>query len=108
MTSFSWQGSKWISRSVCFVLLCFPCLSAASQDTPAVPFSVLTPARIVPPVIYRPVVQWQPWVYRGSEIEKREFRTPLRSLLFGKYRVRHLYAPAIAPQPSTDGAAARD
>ena len=58
-------------------------------QVPAVPIYV-QPAYAIPyyapPVIYQPQVQWVPYQYQGSQVYRRYYRTPVRNLLFGKYR----------------------
>jgi len=46
-------------------------------------------------VIYRPYVQMVPYQYQGSSVHQIQYPTPLRDLLFGKYRIDHYYAPQM-------------
>jgi hypothetical protein len=49
------------------------------------------------PMIYVPQVYYQPYQYNRTEVYRREYRTPLRDLLFGKYRQIDYYRP-VQPQ----------
>lgn len=46
-----------------------------------------------PQQIYVPQVTYQPYQLQSTQVQERVYRTPLRNLLFGKYRVQHQYAP---------------
>ena len=50
-----------------------------------------------PPVLYQPryQIQYQPYLYRGSVYQKREYRTPVRNWLFGTGHINHYYSPAV-------------
>jgi len=51
----------------------------------------------VPQVVYRPVVTYQPYRLVESEFRQRQFRTPIRRLLFPG-RWHHRYEPVQADQ----------
>ena len=69
-----------------------------SLAIPAVPvyqvpaYSVAVPVA-VPAVVYRPQVQYVPYQLDRTVVTQKAYRTPLRNLFFGRYRVQHYYAP---------------
>lgn len=46
-----------------------------------------------PPTIYVPQVQMVPYQLERTDVIRHEWRTPLRDLLFGRYRVQNIYTP---------------
>lgn len=44
-----------------------------------------------PPTIYVPQVQMVPYQLERTEVIPREYATPLRDLLFGRWRMQHVY-----------------
>ena len=56
----------------------------------------------VSPMVYRPVIYYQPMQYAGTSIQRKEYKTPIRDLFFGRYRVQHYYSPVMPQQqPAT-------
>lgn len=70
----------------------------AQEPLPTLQPGFIVPAPISvynapPPIIYRPIVQYQPWQLQGATFQPRVYRTPLRNWLFGVGTVQYHYAP---------------
>jgi hypothetical protein len=65
--------------------------SIAQESVVQVPQApVTTPAA---PVILVPTIRYLPYQYKGTTIRVRQFQTPLRDLMFGRYRIQHHFVP---------------
>ena len=55
-----------------------------------------------PSQIYVPRTVYQPYQYRGTQVQPKTYRTPLRNLFFGRQRLYHWYAPGqtLPAQPA--------
>jgi hypothetical protein len=51
-----------------------------------------------PQRIYQPQIEYKPLDYQGSKIYRREYATPLRDMLFGRYRIYHQYGSPESSQ----------
>ena len=74
--------------AIAFVLLIGSACSAQYQNCPA-----CVRVQVAPQIIMRPQIQWQPYQYQGSAYYQKQYRTPLRNLLFGRGVLVHRYAP---------------
>ena len=74
------------------------CVSATAHAQGPVALPVNQPMiRSEAPVLYMPRVTWQPYQLQSSVYHPREYRTPLRNLLFGRGYMQNIYAP-VQPQ----------
>ena len=83
---FAFYGSSW--RTCQGQTLQVPAAPVYVQPAYAVPY-------YVPPVIYQPQIQWVPYQLDRTEVMQRDYRTPIRDLFFGRYRVQHYYRPQV-------------
>jgi len=61
-----------------------------------VPARATIPIAAAPPqVLLVPQVQMVPFVYDRTEVIQRQYRTPLRDVLFGRYRINQFYSPQV-------------
>ena len=86
---FAFYGDSWRCHAQGLVI---PQVQVAPvYQVPA--YQVYQPA----PMIYVPQVQMIPYQYDRTEVYRREYRTPLRDALFGRYRAYNFYSP-VQPQ----------
>jgi hypothetical protein len=45
------------------------------------------------PTILVPTIRYLPYQYKGTTIRVRQFQTPLRDWMFGRYRIQHHFVP---------------
>ena len=50
---------------------------------------------VVPQALYQPQIQLVPYQYQRTEVMPRDYRTPLRDLFLGRYRINHYYTPQV-------------
>ena len=70
---------------------CFGQVAVAVQ--PVVPYVYVPQVYYAPRVVYVPQVQAVPYQYQRTEVYRQDYRTPLRDLLFGRYRAYDFYSP---------------
>ena len=90
---FGFYGDSWSCHAQTFMP---PSpVAAAPIYQSAVPVYQAPCIGCVVPQIYLPQVQYVPYQYQGSQVVERQFATPIRNALFGRYRAYHYYAPQV-------------
>ena len=69
---------------------CFGQVPVVQQPAP---YLYVPQVYYAPSVVYVPQVQAVPYQYQRTEVYRQDYRTPLRNLLFGRYRAYDFYSP---------------
>ena len=69
------------------------CRNGVCWAVPVVPVAPVAVVPVQPPTVYVPQVTYKPYQYQGTAVYRKNYHTPLRTLLFGRYRATHFYAP---------------
>lgn len=68
-----------------------PCVGGSCGVQPVVIQQRCFGGQCVPQTIYQPTTTYTPLQYQGSTITERRYRTPIRTGLFGRWRIFHTY-----------------